>query len=210
MNTEKESSRKEILKAAREEFREKGYKGASLRSICKKAGITTGAFYFQFENKEAVLKEILDPILAQFQLLMNQNVKSEFEEEASSSDADEWMVEMIWLHKAEFQILMTGTAGTPYEKVFETLREGLTNGFCMFFEKYGIAKVDPKLLDVLVRMRIESYLAVIQKDYSLEETKKLARQIGEYCDAGFEALVKLLKTEGSEKLPKTEYQKNGN
>jgi len=207
MNTEKESSRKEILKAAREEFLEKGYKGASLRSICKKAGVTTGAFYFQFENKEAVLKEILD---AQFLLLMNQNVKSEFEEEASSSDADEWMVEMIWLHKAEFQILMTGTAGTPYEKVFETLREGLTNGFCMFFEKYGIAKVDPKLLDVLVRMRIESYLAVIQKDYSLEETKKLARQIGEYCDAGFEALVKLLKMEGSEKLPKTEYQKNGN
>ena len=187
MNTEKESSRKEILKAAREEFLEKGYKGASLRSICKKAGVTTGAFYFQFENKEAVLKEILDPILAQFLLLMNQNVKSEFEEEASSSDADEWMVEMIWLHKAEFQILLTGTAGTPYEKVFETLREGLANGFCMFFEKYGIVK-----------------------DYSLEETKKLARQIGEYCDAGFEALVKLLKTEGSEKLPKTEYQKNGN
>ena len=29
-------------------------------------------------------------------------------------------------------------------------------------------------------------------------------------NAGFEALVKLLKTEGSEKLPKTEYQKNGN
>ena len=115
MNTEKESSRKEILKAAREEFLEKGYKGASLRSICKKAGVTTGAFYFQFENKEAVLKEILDPLLAQFLLLMNQNVKSEFEEEASSSDADEWMVEMIWLHMAEFLILMTGTAGTPYE-----------------------------------------------------------------------------------------------
>ena len=162
MNTEKESSRKEILKAAREKFLEKGYKGASLRSICKKAGVTTGAFYFQFENKEAVLKEILDPILAQFQLLMNQNVKSEFEEEASSSDADEWMVEMIWLHKAEFQILMTGTAGTPYEKVFETLREGLANGFCMFFEKYGIVKVDPKLLDVLVRMRIESYSERLQ------------------------------------------------
>lgn len=133
MNTEKESSRKEILKAAREEFLEKGYKGASLRSICKKAGVTTGAFYFQFENKEAVLKEILDSILDQFQLLMKQNVKSEFEEEASSSDADEWMVEMIWLHKAEFQILLTGTAGTPYEKVFETLREGLGQRFLHVF-----------------------------------------------------------------------------
>ena len=142
---------------------------------------------------------------------MNQNVKSEFEEEASSSDADEWMVEMIWLHiRRNFRFCwLPETARTPYEKVFETLREG-SQRFLHVFEKYRIVKVDPKLLDVLVRMRIESYLAVIQKDYSLEETKKLARQIGEYCDAGFEALVKLLKTEGSEKLPKTEYQKNGN
>ena len=37
---------------AKEEFMEKGYNKASLRSICSKAGITTGALYFFFENKE--------------------------------------------------------------------------------------------------------------------------------------------------------------
>ena len=57
--------------------------------------------------------------------------------------------------------------------------------------------MDEKLLDVIVRMRVESYLTIIRKEYTLEETKKLARQIGVYCDAGFEALVRQLKTEHS-------------
>lgn len=50
---------------------------------------------------------------------------------------------------------------------------------------------------MIVRMRVESYLAIIRKEYTLEETKKLARQIGIYCDARFEALVRQLKTEHS-------------
>ena len=34
-----------ILEAAKREFLEKGFKSASLRSIVKTAGVTTGAFY---------------------------------------------------------------------------------------------------------------------------------------------------------------------
>lgn len=36
---------KTILAAAKAEFLEKGFKSASLRSIVKTAGVTTGAFY---------------------------------------------------------------------------------------------------------------------------------------------------------------------
>ena len=197
MNTEKESSRKEILKAAREEFLEKGYKGASLRSICKKAGVTTGAFYFQFENKEQLLDEILRPVITYFSAMVQKSTMEEFEGESSSADGDEQMLEMLWNYKEECQILLEGTAGTAYEKVFEELQEGLRQGFLLFFGKYGISDVDEKLLDVIVRMRVESYLTIIRKEYTLEETKKLARQIGIYCDAGFEALVRQLKTEHS-------------
>ena len=140
MNTEKESSRKEILKAAREEFREKGYKGASLRSICKKAGITTGAFYFQFENKEQLLDEILRPVITYFSAMVQKSTMEEFEGESSSADGDEQMLEMLWNYKEECQILLEGTAGTAYEKVFEELQEGLRQGFLLFFGKYGISR----------------------------------------------------------------------
>ena len=194
---DRENSKELIIRAGKQEFLKYGYKGASLRNICKQAGVTTGAFYFQFENKEQLLDEILRPVITYFSAMVQKSTMEEFEGESSSADGDEQMLEMLWNYKEECQILLEGTAGTAYEKVFEELQEGLRQGFLLFFGKYGISDVDEKLLDVIVRMRVESYLTIIRKEYTLEETKKLARQIGVYCDAGFEALVRQLKTEHS-------------
>lgn len=194
---DRENSKELIIRAGKQEFLKYGYKGASLRNICKQAGVTTGAFYFQFENKEQLLDEILRPVITYFSAMVQKSTVEEFEGESSSADGDEQMLEMLWNYKEECQILLEGTAGTAYEKVFEELQEGLRQGFLLFFGKYGISDVDEKLLDVIVRMRVESYLTIIRKEYTLEETKKLARQIGIYCDAGFEALVRQLKTEHS-------------
>ena len=194
---DRENSKELIIRAGKQEFLKYGYKGASLRNICKQAGVTTGAFYFQFENKEQLLDEILRPVITYFSAMVQKSTREEFEGESSSADGDEQMLEMLWNYKEECQILLEGTAGTAYEKVFEELQEGLRQGFLLFFGKYGISDVDEKLLDVIVRMRVESYLTIIRKEYTLEETKKLARRIGVYCDAGFEALVRQLKTEHS-------------
>ena len=194
---DRENSKELIIRAGKQEFLKYGYKGASLRNICKQAGVTTGAFYFQFENKEQLLDEILRPVITYFSAMVQKSTMEEFEGESSSADGDEQMLEMLWNYKEECQILLEGTAGTAYEKVFEELQEGLRQGFLLLFGKYGISDVDEKLLDVIVRMRVESYLTIIRKEYTLEETKKLARQIGIYCDAGFEALVRQLKTEHS-------------
>ena len=194
---DRENSKELIIRAGKQEFLKYGYKGASLRNICKQAGVTTGAFYFQFENKEQLLDEILRPVITYFSAMVQKSTREEFEGESSSADGDEHMLEMLWNYKEECQILLEGTAGTGYEKVFGELQEGLKQGFLLFFGKYGIREVDEKLLDVIVRMRVESYLTIIRKEYTLEETKKLARQIGIYCDAGFEALVRQLKTKHS-------------
>ncbi len=45
MKDERETKEK-LLQSARAEFLAKGYQGASLRSICKASGVTTGALYF--------------------------------------------------------------------------------------------------------------------------------------------------------------------
>ena len=50
-----------ILQAAMEEFSDKGFLGASLRQIVKKAGVTTGAFYGYFSSKEALFNAIVEP-----------------------------------------------------------------------------------------------------------------------------------------------------
>lgn len=45
-----------LLKAAKEQFMEKGYMGASLRTICKEAGVTTGALYFSSKIRKIYLE----------------------------------------------------------------------------------------------------------------------------------------------------------
>lgn len=51
MKEEKETKER-LLISAKKEFVEKGYLQASLRNICKNAGVTTGALYFFFQDKE--------------------------------------------------------------------------------------------------------------------------------------------------------------
>ena len=41
-----------LIQCAKKEFMEKGFVGASLRGICQKAGVTTGALYFFFQDKD--------------------------------------------------------------------------------------------------------------------------------------------------------------
>lgn len=48
-----------ILAVASREFLQKGFQGASLRSIVKQAGVTTGAFYGYFKSKEELFDALV-------------------------------------------------------------------------------------------------------------------------------------------------------
>ncbi|MDT0615363.1 ScbR family autoregulator-binding transcription factor [Streptomyces lancefieldiae] len=52
-------TRDDILRAAATTFDELGYKGASMREIMRRAGVTLGALYFHFENKEALAQAVM-------------------------------------------------------------------------------------------------------------------------------------------------------
>ena len=56
-------NRRRILTAAARLFREHGIDGAGVDAITEAAGLTHGAFYSQFESKEAVVAEALRLVL---------------------------------------------------------------------------------------------------------------------------------------------------
>ena len=78
MNDERrKQTEQKLIRSGRAEFLEKGYAKANLRDICKAAGVTTGAFYFSFENKEALLAAILEPVIADYQRMCSVFAKRE-------------------------------------------------------------------------------------------------------------------------------------
>lgn len=54
-----ESTLTRIHQAAKAEFLEKGFRGASLRNIVKSVGMTTGAFYGYYKSKEELFEALV-------------------------------------------------------------------------------------------------------------------------------------------------------
>ncbi|WP_207485901.1 TetR/AcrR family transcriptional regulator [Arenibaculum pallidiluteum] len=53
-------AKEEIVVAARELFRERGYAGASMQDLADRVGLRKASLYMRFPNKEALVPEVLD------------------------------------------------------------------------------------------------------------------------------------------------------
>ena len=64
----------EILEAAFEEFAQRGFAATRLEDIAERAGVTRGAVYFYFENKEevfvAMVRELSRPLHAEIEVFL--------------------------------------------------------------------------------------------------------------------------------------------
>lgn len=56
---EKETIKKNLMEICKKSWTQYGYKKTSVDDICKKAGISKGAFYIFFKSKEALFCEVL-------------------------------------------------------------------------------------------------------------------------------------------------------
>ena len=57
-------TKKKILDSAMAEFLDKGFMNASLRTIASNAGLTTGAMYRHFKDKDALFCALVDDAIA--------------------------------------------------------------------------------------------------------------------------------------------------
>ena len=130
VNMKQETQTREILlKNAKVEFMEKGYASASLRSICKKAGVTTGALYFFFKDKEDLFGSLVKEPLETLYRLMKQHYQEEIEDIEKLSfeikdmkndfDSAKMVVNFMYHYHDEFLLLLTKAQGSKYETCFD-------------------------------------------------------------------------------------------
>ena len=118
------STREKILEAGKKEFLEKGFRDASLRTIVKEAGVTTGAFYGYYKSKE----DLFDALVAEpYEKMMERYERAQVDfanlppQEQSSHMGDisgqciEWMTEYMYEEHDAFYLLLCCAVGTKYE-----------------------------------------------------------------------------------------------
>lgn len=190
MKKAEQNTKKLLLKAGREEFLEKGYEKASLRAICKRAGVTTGAVYFFFDSKEELFCQIVAPFLERLEKLGKELAEAELEDISLGTDMDKKFMEFLWHNQREVQLLLEKSEGTRYANFKDEIFFQLERSFSQFFQKYGNMGDDKNLIGVLVKMRMRGYMELMKEEYSLEEVLRLTERIGCYADGGFRSLMK--------------------
>lgn len=120
-------SRVRLIECAKKEFLEKGFARASLRNICAEAGLTTGAVYFLFKDKNGLLGAIVDEPLHKIQELMLLHFSAEQKEDFSTyqqrdGDHDQFAQELIDIMYDNYdamRILLDKSQGSAYENIVD-------------------------------------------------------------------------------------------
>ncbi len=184
------NNRELLLASGKEEFLACGYEKASLRTICKKAGLTTGAFYNQFSGKEELFAALVEPMLGGFQRMYKNVILQEMEDLNSGIQNEITSITYAVAHKDEFLLLFNCSKGTRYEGFKEHLiHEVFYPSYQAVFDRYAGKPVDPSLVLLVLHMKFEEYMELIYGDYTMEEVKRLITQLTVFSIGGFRALL---------------------
>ena len=112
----KDEIRENILKAALQEFYEKGYKSAAMREIASKAKIPTGLIYSYYKNKENLFNAVLYPVLYDWELVLTAMDNGHSEEIYGLSKAETECLLNLFEHRRECIILFDKSEGAQYEQ----------------------------------------------------------------------------------------------
>ena len=179
-----------LLQSGKEEFLAYGFEKASLRKICKNAGVTTGAFYSYFNKKEDLFSGLVDPMLQDFYKMYDTVVTRELNDLDCGESSEIEAILFLSTRKDVFKLLFDCAAGTKYEGFKEKfLNTVLAHTFQTFFDSYAKKNVNPALVRVIAKMKFEEYMELIYGDYSMDQMKQIVAQVAVFTQAGFAKLI---------------------
>ena len=129
MDNNKETKER-LIESALTEFSEKGYMKASLRKICADAGVTTGALYFFFKDKEDLFAAIVEHPFDELKKLLLGHFTAEKEIPLSEmyehidgghDELSAALIHQLYANYDAFMLLLTKSQGTRFERCVDEM-----------------------------------------------------------------------------------------
>ncbi len=201
MKNEKETKQL-LLESAKKEFLEKGFSQASLRNICKEAGVTTGALYFFFKDKEDLFSSLVSEPLNQLAFYMKEHYSQEIDKanhgevEEIGNDGDikasQLVIHFMYQNFDAVELLLTKSQGTIFEHcidqfvaITEEHYRQLANAMT---DKKGIEPLDAYMIHWIAHMHIDMFVHMLTHERSEEKAQRHVQEITKYLIAGWNGM----------------------
>lgn len=202
MGYDYESTHNKIKESAVRHFGKEGFRKASIRQICKDAGVTNGAFYSHFDSKEDLFAGLVEPIIKGFDSLYSEENKR-YKTIKSKKDiipvfgqvfaSDRLFVDYVYQNAEIFRLLLTSAGGSAYEGFVSDLIKDEKESTMAVFELCRPFLENPENMSENIASQISSivvttvfncFLGGLSKDETVRQTELAA----EFCLGGLKSL----------------------
>lgn len=192
-------TRENLLKSAKKEFMEKGFTSASLRNICKNAGVTTGALYFFFKDKEDLFASLVQEPLDKLVQVMNSHFKDELEQSelnlakvedfGDDIEVSKEIVHFMYQYYDEFQLILVKSQGSRFENCIDWFVEVSEKHYRVLADKMTEYMHAPRLDDYMIHwlahMQVDVFVHLLTHEKTEEEAMKHIEPIIYYIISGW-------------------------
>lgn len=200
-----EETKSLILDYAKAEFLEKGYKDASVRNMAKQMGLTTGAIFRYYPDKESLFAAIVDDAAQTLYegYLQTQRGFQHFSAEQRSdfvrSDSVEYllrMLDLIYDHFDAFKLIICHSEGTRYADYIDRLVDIAVANTQMFIGVmrqggFPIKDVPPNLVHIIYSANFTAMFEVVVHDMAKEEAVEYVSCLFEFFNSGWKTLLNI-------------------
>lgn len=194
-----QETKNNLLASAKTEFLEKGYMQASLRNICKNAGVTTGALYFFFEDKEDLFASLVEEPLNGLYTTMKEHYLDEKEQADSgevlmhdiSQDIEiaRQVIGYMYRYHDEFELLLEKSQGSRFENFVDRFVEISEEHFRamadVMAKQTGREPVEDYIIHWLTHLLIDMFMHMMTHETSEKDAVKYIETMVRYLIAGW-------------------------
>lgn len=193
----------DLLEAGRQEFLSYGFQGASMRRIAASLGVTTGAIYRYYTDKEALFEAIVEPAAGKLQEMYRQ-VQQAFSDlplegqlgslpEVTDNES-RWMMDFIYDHHDVFKLISCCSAGTAYEYYIDTLIEIEVNSSRMLIDRMKaegmkVRDIDDELSHIVASALFNGIFEPVRHDMPREKAMQYMQDLRDFYSAGWFRLL---------------------
>jgi AcrR family transcriptional regulator len=204
MPRDKTLSHEKVKKAIKEEFLEKGFEAASIRSIGARAGMTSAGLYRHYADKEAMFATMVEPLTQDIKEWTRRHVERKYILAEKNAKRDELfgenfmdlIREVILPQREEFRLLMTCSAGTKYENFIHDFARDNQKEFLRVIKYlkgkgYPAMDVNEEELHVLLSAYLTACFEPIIHDYDETMIDQYLNTIQEFFMPGWMRIMGL-------------------
>ncbi len=200
MSFSSEQTKQRILACAQQEFLSCDFSQANLRTIAKKANVTTGALYNHFKNKEmlfeAVVGEFAENFLSLFSLvhdLVPQHIKFEQDKKRESMTTGSFeILEFMYDNIDKAKLVFFHSGGTKFEKFIDKLVEieEASSLRALEIENFELTPVNRFFVHVMSTSGVNNMLEAVQHNLNKNDAFEYMQKIQRFYYAGTIEILK--------------------